>query len=234
MPGSAWADVFSVSFAAPGVEALGTAQPGVFAVESFDRGSSFTSITNFGGSTVFSGRYTGAFSIIPADQYGGAGGRGWYAATYDPAGFTLSLAHRSVVPGINTFALDWSALDGGNALQFLRDGAVVASYTPSALITALGPCSGSNPYCGNPTTGQDSSEQFAFVTFTDQSGYFDAIHFQAGGGGGFETDNHTIGYADLNAAQITPVAEPASLALLGTGVLALGLFRRVRALRRSE
>jgi len=239
----AFADVMVQSYPGARMEALasGNAAAGTFSalgMERFDTrpvtgnagGAGFS--TDFGTSGAITGTYSGAFGIHAADQYGGAGGRGRYAVTFDQgAGYTLRLGHDASVPGINHFGMALSALDGGNFLDFYRGGSLVYSYTPANLIKTLGACPG--PYRGNPTSpAQNTKEQYAFINFFDQSGTFDQVTFHqgAGFGGGYESDNHTVGYRTTNAVfgLGIPVPEPAGLGLIGAGLVGLGMLGRRR------
>ena len=216
---AAFADQIVPTYLAAKVEAVSAAQltpanstvSPVFGTETFDGratgpSSGFTTSFNTGGTasanlgTNVTGTFSGSFSINPADQYGGASGQGNYIVAYASGGIDLTLSHTAALPGINYFGLQISALDAGNTLTFYRAGVQVGQYGPANMVANLGACpSGSNPYCGNPTTGQDASEQFAYVNFFDLGGYFDEIKLTETGGGGFESDNYTAGYVDTGS-----------------------------------
>ncbi len=232
------ADVFQLSYLPARIEELPLPFFGrgtVVGVESFNRlrstgqGNAPSFMTDFDSQGAITGRYSGVFGILPADQYGGAANRGNYIATFDSGGYTIDLGHDASLPGINYFGMALSALDAGNSLDFLRNGQVVYTYDPATLIAALGPCSNGNQYCGNPTTGQDSNEQFAFVSLQDQSGYFDQVRFrELNGGGGYESDNHSVGYRPVGttvSGTAVPVPEPDSWVAIGMGLLGLGVYR---------
>ena len=234
------ADVITVSYGAAGVQTPSQVvlqNATTIGTETFDTRASGTFTTAFGTGGAITGTYRGA-TIAPADQYGGAGGTGRYVeALSNTAGYTISLT-TSGVPGVNYFGYWLSALDTGNQLVFKRAGTTVGTYSASDLVSALGACSASNPYCGNPTPnfrGQDGGEPFAFVNFVDVSGFFDEIDvFEKPSVGNYESDNHTVAYCATASACVngTAVPEPMSLTLAGAGLIGAALLK-FRKRRRS-
>jgi hypothetical protein len=234
------ADVITVSYGAAGVQTPSQVvlqNATTIGTETFATRASGTFTTTYGTGGVITGTYRGA-TIAPADQFGGAGGTGNYVdALANTAGYTISLT-TSGVPGVNYFGYWLSALDAGNQIVFKRAGTTVGSYSPSDLMSALGACSGSNPYCGNPTTnfrGQDGTEPFAFVNFVDVSGFFDEIDvYENPSVGNYETDNHTVAYCATPTACVngTAIPEPISLSLAGAGLVGVALLK-YRQRRRS-
>jgi len=191
--------------------------------ETFDswNGGGFT--TDFGTGGLITGVYAGSFLSYAADQYGGAGGTGRYPELFSGGPYSVTLSAGSGVPGVNYFGLWLSALDAGNSIQFYENGTLVYSFMPADLIGLVGACTGSNPFCGNPSVnfnGQDAGEQFAYLNFYDLNGYFNQIVFSESGGGGLESDDHTVAYR--------PAPEPGSVALFGAGGILLALLARRR------
>jgi hypothetical protein len=152
--------------------------------------------------------------------------------------------HRRHLPSHLEF-IERNALDMGNQLEFLKGGSVVGTFTPADLIAALGPCTASNPYCGNPNPpfqGDDPTQPYAYVNFVDTSGFFDEIEVTENPAiGNYESDNHTVAYCgDVHACisgKVVTTPEPSSIVLLGTGLLsllALSLFAfEARSQRRA-
>jgi hypothetical protein len=198
-------------------------------VETFDSratgsGQSFT--TNFGTGGAITGTYTGT-TILPADQYGGAGGGGEYAVAFGSSPYSLSLS-TTLAGGINYFGFWLSALDAGNIVTFYSGANEVYQFTPADLLGLVGNCP--NAYCGNPNAafkGQDGGQPYAFVNFFDQGGSFDRIAFTEDPSvGGYESDNHTVGH--VTGTSGTPIPEPASVATLAIGLTAFAVLRRRR------
>ncbi|MFZ1087178.1 MAG: hypothetical protein WAN35_19620 [Terracidiphilus sp.] len=195
------------------------------------------SVDTIGGMTgAISGSYSGGLVMYAADQYGGAGGTGFYPELFAKGGsYTLNLTTSGNLPGVNYFGLWFSALDGGNQLQFYENNTLLLTFTPAMFQSLVGACpSSTNAFCGNPNNQtEDSGEQFAFLNFFDQNGqYFNKIVFTETGGGGFESDNHTVAYMDPPTPSGTIISgeapEPGSFVLLLSGLIVLiGMSRRL-------
>ena len=236
------ADVFQTTFEAAGVQnanqtALCAANGSgncKIGVESFDTRTSNTSFTtDFGTGGVINGTYT-AVQINAADQYGGAGGTGKYAVAFSGTPYQVSLT-TTLATGINYFGFWLSALDSGNQVSFYNGSTLVYTFTPTNLINALGSCSSSNAYCGNPTAahlGQNSTQLYAFVNFFDTTGTFNSVHFQESpANGGYESDNQTVGFVTSESGTVVSIAEPASFALLAFAVAGFGMVHCGAAIR---
>lgn len=222
---AALADPLVISVLAPGVQT----PAGISTYyENFDKvtPSGGTLTTNFSGSSI-TGTYTGDFSIMAADAFGGAGGSHFISTSGNKGSYTLTLN-----TPVNYFGMWFSALDSGNNLSFYNGKALVDTFTPADFVALVGACPAStNPYCGNPNNHLDATEQFAFLNFYNPKGTFDKIIFDqdSGSGAQFESDNQTVASLSAPPTGSDPgvVPEPASLFLFGTGFLgAAVLFRR--------
>lgn len=246
----AFADTIYETYLAPKQELPTAAQlggpPNVSGTETFNAlatttnsgGTSF--VSTFGNNGAISGAFSGVFGILDHNQYGGANtptpaaGASKYIVTFDGAtGLHVKFSHTAAVPGVNYVGLQISALDQGNQLTLYRAGIVVGSYGPAALTKAVGACptnnGAANPYCGNPTTGENTSEQYAYVNFFNLNNYFDELMMTETSGGGFEADNFTVGYLNPIAPFGTVlVPEPGSVAVVLSGLLGMMFLRRRR------
>ena len=129
---SASADTITASYLTAGTQTASATSN----VETFDsasyNGSSYT--TTFGGSS-YVGTYTGSLQILSANQYGGAGGTGQYAAAAAGTSYTLTLNR-----GANFFGLWFSALDSGNVLQFYNGNTLLYTFGATQFTSLAGSC----------------------------------------------------------------------------------------------
>lgn len=220
LPSQSHADTFTTSYLAAGVQTPGSVTSNVNTFETAAYNSNFNS-TTFNGSGI-TGTYSGNFSVVPANLYGGAGGNGNYITT--GSSYTLTLSSP-----VNYFGLWFSALDAGNQLSFYNGNSLLYTFTASTYQSMVGACpSTTNAYCGNPNAafkGQDAGEQFAYFNFSDTNGTFNKIVFnESPASSGFESDNHAVALIST----VTP--EPPSFVLALTGV---GMILLTSAVRRS-
>ena len=220
-----------------------TATFSVGGVETFDTlptgsGQSFT--TDFGTAGAISGSYS-AVQINSADQYGGAGGAGQYAVTFSTAGYSLDLSS-TVAGGVNYFGFWLSALDRGNTVSFYSKGALVFTFDPQDVITAVNSHADASDYYGNPNSPYrvNGGEPYIFLDFFSDKGSFDKVVFaETPQVGGYESDNHTVGHfltkGTGTSVPLSPgsfpgtVPEPATWAMMlaGFGLVGVSIRRRV-------
>jgi hypothetical protein len=221
-------------------------------VETFDSQTSWqpSFTTNFGtggaGSAGISGTYAADSSngvqINSADQYGGAGGTGKYAVAFNYSPYSLTLTSAAHV-GINYFGYWLSALDAGNFVTFYGNGGQkLFTFDPSDVLAAVNASANPSQYYGNPNSafaGQDGGEPFIFLNFFDTNGTFSKVSFSENGGGGYESDNHTVGhYLTMGHGTLIPLTGSVTAAvpelstwammLLGFGGLGFAGYRRSR------
>jgi hypothetical protein len=178
-----------------------------------------TGTSNFNSSTYIRGAYTSngdtKWAKSAANQYGGAKGTTAFpsltGATSPSSAYVIRLSTSANIPGVNYFGIWISALDAANSLQFYGGGKLLYSFGATDLQTALGTCSTSNAYCGNPTTpfkGQNSTEAYAYVNFFDTVGYFDTVVLYETSTSGFESSNHAVAYVNPLVVSGTTFSAP--------------------------
>jgi hypothetical protein len=212
---------------------------GVETFETHGTGNSVSFITDFGTAGAITGSYAHV-QIIGADQYGASGGTGLYPVAFRDTPYSLTLT--STIPGgVNYFGYWLSALDAGNTVSFYSGGTLLFVFDPSDVLAAVNAAPVPSAYYGNPTApfhGQNGGEPYVFLNFFNDNGSFDRIDFSENPnfGGGYESDNHTVGHfltkgTGTVVPQANAVPEPASWAMMITGFALVGLMVRARRAR---
>jgi hypothetical protein len=160
------------------------------------------------------GDYSSGAQIVNPNAFGGSGQTKYISVGAQSAPstmYTLDFGKH-----ITYFGLYWAAGDRLNVLEFFDGATKVGSFTTSDWAPAL-----SNAYFGNPNTGQNTNEKYAFLNFDATAGTkFNMVKFiNNPTSTGFETDNHTI----LAAPE---VPEPSTWAMMIGAAAALGFARK--------
>jgi hypothetical protein len=210
-----------VTYDAPGVQTTNVAGASIYSFNSMATDRTVAAASAF---AAFSRLY-----VIGANQFGGAIGSR-YGVVGDPTGAAR------VVSSTLTFANPvsyvgfwWSAADPHNMFTLYNGNTAVLTMTNDTLLTALGSCGGLNSYCGNPNTGQDPSELFAYVNIwaTNGSTFTSARFQQIDDLGGFEFDN--LATAGDPPGDSPSIPEPATWAFCGVGLVVVSmLMKRAR------
>ncbi|WP_435008354.1 PEP-CTERM sorting domain-containing protein [Tundrisphaera lichenicola] len=201
----------------PGVQSSSASNTTVINFNSSSTG--YQSMATFTPSASLTATYAGDFFILPADQYGGAGGVGNYLGIQAGQAATLSLSTPQAY-----FGMWWSAADRDNKLEFFNGSTSVGVFdTASTVLSSLSSAYYSNP---NAPAGRNTGEPYVFINFFAQGAgdKFDRIVFSNGTSIGsiFESDNHTFS-VDVQAPS---VPEPSSLAMVGMASVVGGLWLR--------
>jgi len=174
-------------------------------VETFDSvktGADKKFKTDFGTGGAIRGSYRDV-QVDAANVYGSAGGSGNHAVTFTTSGYSLDLQTR-LDGGVTYFGYWLSALDSRNQVTLLSGGKEIFVFAPAAVLNAVGDKPG---YFGNPNAGfagQNKGEPYVFVNFFSDVA-FDQVKFsQRSGGGGYESDNHSVGQWITQSGGIVP------------------------------
>lgn len=166
------------------------------------------------------GVYSGGMTVSEPNAWGGAGQTRYIAVGAQSGSTSYVLDFFSPQ---TYFGLYWGAGDAQNELRFFSGSTLLASFRAADVMSGL-----SAAYNGNPNTGQNLDEKYAFFNFTAGSGVtFNRIEFYNDGTGtGFETDNHTFLFPRDPVTPTAEAPEPATFALLGLSFVGLSVLRR--------
>ena len=118
-------------------------------------------------SPTIGGTYLGG-QVIGANQYGGAGGTGYYDVvglnTSNPALLSQTLTFTAEK---TYFGMWWSAGDAANVLEFYNGTTLIDTFTVGTVLSLLGPAYSANP---NPPPGRNNGEKYAYLNFTGTGG----------------------------------------------------------------
>ncbi len=206
----------------PGVQTTTVENASTYSFENLGTGSHANVTYDFGGIT---GTYDQLY-ITNANAYGGANSSVYPTADYNVGGvnsYSLTLSD-----SVNYFGMWWSAGDGSNLLEFYLGNTKVAQYQTSTTMGAL-----PDSYYGNPNTGDNKGEPYAYLNFYGTNGtVFDKIVFSTTTAGpGFESDNHALLKVATpgDGMDVSDVPEPSTYALLGSAAVVLGILRKRQA-----
>jgi hypothetical protein len=188
--------------------------------------------TDFGTGGVIQATYTGG-RIDGPNVFGSAGGTGQHLVTFSSFADEFAVIDIALTTtlesGLNYFGYWLSALDGGNRLEFFSGGMSLGQITPASVNATIG-CP--SAWCGNPNTaflGGNPNEPYAFLNVYFKPGItYDRIKIFQIGTGGYESDNHTVGFF----LEKNVVPEPGTWAMMiaGFGLVGAAMRRRRVAL----
>jgi hypothetical protein len=152
--------VFTVS--APGVQTSTVAGAGIETFDAIAQGVLGTYFSSTIGGEYSSGR------VYPSNEAGGAGGGGHYSQV---GGELTTFQSLDFATPKTYFGLWWSAIDATNRIEFFNEANVsLGAFGLTDLLPHLTP-----GHLGNPNSGANSGEYFAYVNFAavggDLTGY---------------------------------------------------------------
>ncbi len=218
-----------INYEAPGVQNT-TAGFSTVGVETFSGqavGSAANFTTDFGTGGDIVANYSGG-RVDNANQYGSAGGVGEHIVTFSNLSPITIEFTTTLDEGLTYFGYWLSALNPGNTLEFYNGVTLLAALDAGSIKASIDAKSDAAAYYGNPNpafAGQNRGEPYAFLNVYFTGGdNFNKIIIKQTAGGGYESDNHTVGFY----TEVGGVPEPATWAMLIAGFGMTGLAARRR------